>query len=48
MIEADLPILFEQQFDEEANWMAAFTAEDPGDRDAHAAHWKRIWSLTTC
>ena len=26
IVDADLPILFEQQLDPEANWMAAFTA----------------------
>jgi RimJ/RimL family protein N-acetyltransferase len=43
----DLPIFFEQQLDETANHMAAFTAQDPSDRDAHAAHWKRIRSDDT-
>jgi RimJ/RimL family protein N-acetyltransferase len=40
--EEDLPILFEQQLDPAANYMAAFTAKDPTDRDAFAAHWARI------
>jgi RimJ/RimL family protein N-acetyltransferase len=40
--EADLPILFEQQLDPEANRMAAFTAKDPADRVAFDAHWQRI------
>ncbi len=35
----DLPILFEQQFDPEANKMAAFPARD---RDAFMAHWMKI------
>ena len=39
---ADLPIFFEQQLDAEAIVMAAFTAADPSDRDAFAAHWARI------
>jgi RimJ/RimL family protein N-acetyltransferase len=38
----DLPVLFEQQLDPEANRMAAFTAADPADRDAFAAKWARI------
>jgi len=38
----DLPILFEQQLDEAANYMAAFTAREPADRDAFMAHWVRI------
>jgi RimJ/RimL family protein N-acetyltransferase len=40
--DADLPVLFEQQLDPEANRMAAFTATDPADRDAFAAKWVRI------
>ena len=36
---ADLPTLFEQQFDPIANEMAAFAARD---RDAFMAHWTRI------
>lgn len=38
----DLPIFFEFQLDPEANCMAAFTAKDPTDREAFAAHWKRL------
>jgi RimJ/RimL family protein N-acetyltransferase len=40
--EGDLPIFFEQQLDPAANHMAAFTAQDPGDRDAFTAKWTRI------
>src|SRR5881628_4166763 len=40
--EADLPIFFEHQRDPAANYMAAFTARDPTNRDAFTAHWKRI------
>lgn len=40
--DADLPILFEQQLDPEANQMAAFTARDPSDRAAFEARWKKI------
>jgi RimJ/RimL family protein N-acetyltransferase len=40
--DGDLPILFEQQLDPEANRMAAFAAADPTDRDAFAARWRRI------
>ncbi|UCG25708.1 MAG: GNAT family N-acetyltransferase [Chloroflexota bacterium] len=40
--EDDLPIFFEQQLDPAANHMAAFTAEDPADRDAFKAHWAKI------
>ena len=37
--EADLPILFEQQWDPEANRMAAFPARD---WEAFTAHWAKI------
>ena len=40
--EDDLPIFFEQQLDPEANYMAAFTAENPADRDAFTSHWNKI------
>src|SRR5437764_5396832 len=38
----DLPIFFEQQLDPAANYMSAFTAKDPTDKDAFTAHWARI------
>ncbi len=38
----DLPLFFEHQLDPEANYMAAFTAKDPTDRQAFMAHWTRI------
>ena len=38
----DLPIFFEQQLDQEANHMAAFTAENRADRGAFDAHWAKI------
>ena len=44
VIDTDLPILFEQQMDPEANQMAAFPARD---RDAFMAHWSRILSDET-
>ena len=37
----DLPIFFAQQLDPEANYMAAFTAKDPTDREAYMARWTR-------
>lgn len=40
--DSDLPIFFEQQLDKDANFMAAFTAKDPTDRDAFMAHWAKI------
>jgi len=38
----DLPDIFEQQLDVEANRMAAFTVEDPADRDAFRKRWKKL------
>jgi RimJ/RimL family protein N-acetyltransferase len=38
----DLPFLFEFERDPDANWMAAFTADDPDDRAAFMAHWARV------
>jgi RimJ/RimL family protein N-acetyltransferase len=40
--EDDLPIFFEQQLDSDANYMAAFTAKNPSDRDAFTSHWSKI------
>lgn len=42
IINDDLPIFFEQQLDQEANYMAAFTAKDPTDQEAFTKHWHRI------
>jgi RimJ/RimL family protein N-acetyltransferase len=42
VVDTDLPILFEQQVDPEANWMAAFTAKDPTDREAFDTHWAKV------
>src|SRR5438876_10183164 len=39
---SDLPIFFDYQLDPDANYMAAFTAKDPTDRDAFMAHWQKI------
>ncbi|MCI5057017.1 MAG: GNAT family N-acetyltransferase [Flavobacteriales bacterium] len=39
---SDLPTLFFIQQDEEANFMAAFTAEDPSDEDAYMKKWIRL------
>jgi RimJ/RimL family protein N-acetyltransferase len=40
--EDDLPVFFAQQLDSDATYMAAFTARDPTDREAFAAHWAKI------
>jgi len=42
VVDSDLKIFFEQQLDEEANFMAAFTHENPSDRKAFETHWHRI------
>ena len=42
VIEDDLPVFFEQQLDSDANYMAAFTAKEPTNREAFDAHWHRI------
>ena len=42
VIGSDLPIFFDQQLDPDANYMAAFTARDPTDRDAFTEHWTKI------
>lgn len=38
----DVSTFFDQQLDPEANYMAAFTAKDPTNRESFSAHWKRI------
>jgi RimJ/RimL family protein N-acetyltransferase len=43
---ADISIFFEHQLDLEANRMAAFVSDDPHDRAAFDAHWKRIMDST--
>ena len=43
----DLLIFFEQQLDQEANYMAAFTAKDPTNQEAFMAHWHRILAEKT-
>ena len=48
VLDDDLPIFFEQQLDQEANHMAAFTAKDPTDREAFMAHWHNILGIETC
>ncbi|MBU0517357.1 GNAT family N-acetyltransferase [bacterium] len=42
VMDDDLPIFYEQQLDPDANTMAAFTSEDPTDREAFEAHWEKI------
>ena len=47
MADVDLAIFFDYQLDAEANYMAAFTAKDPNDRDAFDKHWQKIRSDET-
>lgn len=47
VIRDDLPIFFEQQLDKDANYMAAFTAKDPSNREAFTAHWHSILADTS-
>jgi RimJ/RimL family protein N-acetyltransferase len=42
--DGDLDALFEQMRDPQGIWMAAFTAEDPDDREAFDAHMTRVRS----
>ncbi len=42
VLDSDLPIFFEQERDETARYMAAFVPEDPNDRNAFEAQWKRM------
>ena len=42
VVDADLPIFFEQQLDRDANYAAAFTAKDPTDRAAFLSHWAHV------
>ena len=44
IINDDLPIFFEYQLDPDANRMAAFTVDDPTNKDAFLARWSRIRS----
>ena len=41
VVDDDLPVFFEYQLDPEANYMAAFTAKDPTNKEAYIAHWHR-------
>ncbi len=47
VLSSDVAIFFDQQLDQEANYMAAFTAKDPTNRESFSAHWKRIMADST-
>ena len=40
--DSDLDVLFDQMRHPESVWMAAFTAEDPGDRSVFDAHMAKV------
>ncbi|MFC4559396.1 GNAT family N-acetyltransferase [Virgibacillus kekensis] len=42
--EDDLRVFFKHQQDLDANHMAAFTSEDPGDWESFLTHWNKILS----
>ena len=42
ILEQDLEIIFSQQQDPQANYMAAFTAENPADENAFTIKWAKI------
>jgi RimJ/RimL family protein N-acetyltransferase len=42
VVEDDLALFFAFQLDPDANYMAAFTARDPTDRQVFSAHWNKI------
>ncbi|KJK45366.1 acetyltransferase [Lentzea aerocolonigenes] len=43
--DGDLGTVFEFMRDPESVWMAAFTAEDPDDREAFDAHWRKVLAM---
>ncbi len=48
VVQEDLDVLFEHWTDPEANRMAAFTAEDPNDREAFDVRWARLLANEDC
>ena len=47
VVEDDLAVFFDFQRDPDANYMAAFIARDPTDREAFTAHWHKIMADPT-
>lgn len=47
VVDSDLEIFWDQQQDDLANHMAAFTVEDPADRAAFDDRWRRIFADST-
>lgn len=44
-IEPDLEVFYQNQADEEANFMAAFTSKNPLDKDAYIKKWTRLMTV---
>jgi RimJ/RimL family protein N-acetyltransferase len=44
-IESDLNIFYQNQADEEANFMAAFTSKNPYDKDAYIKKWTELMTV---
>jgi len=42
VVDDDLALFFDFQLDPDANYMAAFTAKDPTNREAFTTHWNKI------
>jgi RimJ/RimL family protein N-acetyltransferase len=42
VVDSDLETIYQQMKDPESVWMAAFTAQDPADRQAFLAHMSRL------
>ena len=46
-IESDLDVFFLNQTDEQASFMAAFTPENPNDREAYLSKWQKLMKNDT-
>jgi len=44
-IESDLEVFYQNQADEEANYMAAFTSKNPHDKTAYIEKWTRLMKV---
>lgn len=44
-IEPDLEVFYQNQADEEANFMAAFTSKNPLDKDSYIKKWTRLMTV---
>ncbi len=46
-IKSDLELFYQNQADEEANFMAAFTSKNPFDKDAYIKKWTRLMTVNS-